>query len=326
MLRSFVFCGICVLFLYQVVQAQTSQNAYSSGLHGFDLVSTENFRPKVIASVDREESLFGPGVAIPETEECPCKDGIHFFEHEAEPEGRFFHLAEFNIYPTFSYLNGLSATYNEFEFASHTDFGLIEMENRTVLNVADLPSTISLGPTNFGDDPIKTGVRASGFGDVLSGCFFSRLVEYRNWHLGIGPVFTFPSAVNPILGSSKYTVGPGVHFSAEWEKLTAGFFLWQSWSFAGDSSAKEVNSLFGKPFLIYELNERWHLVYIPLGMSYSWNKAGSKATVPIGGGIRRLFQVGENQVGIQVQAFDYVARKSTDPEWELRFTIEFLFH
>jgi len=30
-------------------------------------------------------------------------------------------------------------------------------------------------------------------------------------------------------------------------------------------------------------------------------------------------------MGLQMQAFDYVARKKTDPEWELRFTIEFLF-
>jgi hypothetical protein len=30
-------------------------------------------------------------------------------------------------------------------------------------------------------------------------------------------------------------------------------------------------------------------------------------------------------VGLQCQAFDYVATKKSDPEWELRFTIEFLF-
>ena len=53
-------------------------------------------------------------------------------------DDRRFRLTEFNIYPTFSYLGDQSATYNEFEFASHTDLGFLEMENRTVLNVADL--------------------------------------------------------------------------------------------------------------------------------------------------------------------------------------------
>ncbi len=73
----------------------------------------------------------------------------------AHEHGPRFRLTEFNIYPTFSYLRGQSATYNEFEFASHTDLGVLEMENRTVLNVADLPSTIKLGPTNPGDLPAQ---------------------------------------------------------------------------------------------------------------------------------------------------------------------------
>ena len=86
---------------------------------------------------------------------------------------RRFRLTEFNIYPTFSYLGDQSATYNEFEFASHTDLGFLEMENRTVLNVADLPSTIKLGPTNPANhcrQPV--GVRGNGFGDILSGFSF----------------------------------------------------------------------------------------------------------------------------------------------------------
>jgi len=30
-------------------------------------------------------------------------------------------------------------------------------------------------------------------------------------------------------------------------------------------------------------------------------------------------------MGLQFQVFDYVRQKKTDPEWEYRFTIEFLF-
>ncbi|QDT68660.1 hypothetical protein MalM25_15840 [Planctomycetes bacterium MalM25] len=242
-----------------------------------------------------------------------------------EERGLSFKLTEFNIYPTFSYLDDLAASYNEFEFASKTYLGDWEMENRTVLNVADLPGTISLGPTNPSGDPSNVGVRAQGFGDVLSGFFFSRRHSGEGTHLGIGPVWTFPSATDDILGSGKYTVGPGAHFSTEvTERLDFGFFIWQSWTFAGDDSRKDVNQLFGKPFIIYELSEKWDLVYIPLGLSYSWNGPGNKGTVPLGGGIRRLCEVGGQKMGFQVQLFDYVARKKSDPEWELRMTIEFM--
>jgi hypothetical protein len=100
----------------------------------------------------------------------------------------------------------------------------------------------------------------------------------------------------------------------------------RSWGFGEDLGQKKVDQLFGKPFLIYEVSEKWNLVYIPLGMSHSFNAPrGAKWTVPIGGGVRRLFEIHGQKMGLQFQAFDYVARKSKDPEWELRATIEFLF-
>ena len=236
-----------------------------------------------------------------------------------------FRLAEINIYPTFSYRVDESATYTEFEFASFTDLGCWEMENRTILNVADLPSSIKLGPTNPGP-PIELGIRESGFGDILSGFFFGRKGAHEDYHLRIGPVWTFPSATGDNLGSGQYTVGPGVHYSTEIGRLTVGFFLWQSWGFAVGDSHKRVNQLFGKPFLIYELTEKWNLVFVPLGMSHSWEApSGKDWTVPIGGGVRRLFHIGHQKMGFQAQLFDYVARKPYDPEWEFRMTVEFLF-
>ena len=255
----------------------------------------------------------------------PCDtvcDTQPWFHHDCDSR---FRLAEINIYPTFSYRGAESATYNEFEFASFTDLGCWEMENRTVLNVADLPSTIKLGPTNPGGQPTTVGVRASGFGDVLSGFFFGRKDAHENYHLRIGPVWTFPTATDDILGSNQSTVGPGVHYSTEIGRLTAGFFLWQSWGFAVQDGAKRINQLFGKPFLIYEMTEKWHLVYVPLGMSHSWGSSKQSWTVPVGGGVRRLFSFRGQDMGFQAQLFDYVARKKYDPEWEFRMTIEFLF-
>ncbi len=259
---------------------------------------------------------------------CRCRrQGLRRCRYCCEHEcSRRFRLTEFNIYPTFSYLGDQSATYNEFEFASHTDLGFLEMENRTVLNVADLPSTIKLGPTNPGDLPATVGVRGNGFGDILSGFFFSLPGAHEQpTHLGVGPVLTFPTASNAILGSEQYTAGPGVHFSTEIGRLTAGFFLWQSWGFGEAPGQTKVNQLFGKPFVIYEMTEKWNLVYIPLGMSHSWDApSGDNWTVPVGGGVRRLFEIRGQKMGLQFQAFDYVA-KPKDPEWELRATIEFLF-
>ena len=112
-----------------------------------------------------------------------CSGGNCGYPHR-EPSR--FQLTEFNIYPTFSYLRDQSATYTEFEFASRTDLGVLEMENRTVLNVADLPSTIKLGPTNPSAQPLgpPAGARANGFATSYRGSF-SRAPDHtssrRTW-------------------------------------------------------------------------------------------------------------------------------------------------
>lgn len=237
-----------------------------------------------------------------------------------------FKLTEFNIYPTFSYLADKAASYNEFEFASMTDLGWLEMENRTVMNLTDLPSTIKLGPTNPGGLGSTADVRANGFGDVLSGFFFSpRGSHEKDTHLGLGTVITFPTASNDLLGSNQYSAGPGAHFSTQKGRLTAGFFLWQSWGFGKDASTGRINQLFGKPFILYELTDKWDAVFIPLGMSHSWDKPkGDDWTVPLGGGLRREFDCGSRKLALTTQMFDYVARKPKDPEYELRFTIEYI--
>lgn len=264
---------------------------------------------------------------------CNCEAGhLQPCEHcsgtgwsDEQHESRF-KLTEFNIYPTFSFLGDQVGNYTEFEFASRTQLGPFELENRTVMNVADLPGTIKLGAANPDEGPGTANVRGNGFGDILSGFFFSRKARKKSSYLGIGPLVTAPTASNELLGSDQWTLGPGAHFSTEIGRLSTGFFVWQSWGLTNNPAKKQVNQLFGKPYFIYALNEKWSLIYIPLGLSHSWKSPqGDDWTVPIGGGIRRLFKVRDQKMGLQFQAFDYVARKPTDPEWELRFTIEFLF-
>lgn len=264
-----------------------------------------------------------PGLEADHLQPCEHCSGTGWAGQQQEPR---FKLTEFNIYPTFSFLDDQVGNYCEFEFASKTQLGRFELENRTVMNVADLPGTIKLGAGNPDLGPGTVNVRGNGFGDILSGFFFSRKARQKKSYLGIGPVVTMPTASNELLGSDQWTLGPGAHFSTEIGRLSTGFFIWQSWGLTNDPAKKAVNQLFGKPYFIYAVSEKWSLIYVPLGLSHSWKSpSGDDWTVPIGGGVRRLFRMGDKKVGLQFQAFDYVARKPTDPEWELRCTIEFLF-
>ena len=209
--------GIALLILLYLVAPAIAQVEYrlSDSIEdvGADALEPISWLGSSLSSLEASGECYG------QCEQGGCGCGHH---HESR-----FRLTEFNVYPTFSYLDTAVGNYTEFEFASHTDLGWLEMENRTVLNVADLPGTIKLGAANPGDDPATLNVRGNGFGDVLSGFFFTCKCKDRNYHLGIGPVITFPTASNDLLGSNQWTIGPGAHFSTEIGKLTAGFFVWQ---------------------------------------------------------------------------------------------------
>ena len=145
------------------------------------------------------------------------------------------------------------------------------------------PSTIKLGPTNPGDLPTTIGVRGNGFGDILSGFFFSLPGAHeRKTHLGVGPVLTFPTASNPILGSEQYTAGPGVHFSTEIESThRRAFFCGSHGALEKPPARRRSISYSANRFLSTRSTEKWNLVYIPLGMSHSWDApSGDNWTVP----------------------------------------------
>ncbi len=54
-------------------------------------------------------------------------------------------------------------------------------------------------------------------------------------------------------------------------------------------------------------------------------KADDRWTVPLGGGVGRLFKVGKLPVNTQLQGFYNVVRPTGGPNWTLRFQVQLLF-
>ena len=82
-----------------------------------------------------------------------------------------------------------------------------------------------------------------------------------------------------------------------------------------------------KPFLYYNIAQNWDLMYIPYGVTVYWNKpAGQNVYVPLGGGIRRVLDIGEKtDMNISAQFFHNIVRPDKGPVNELRFLLEFVF-
>jgi len=245
------------------------------------------------------------------------------YTYEATPKSEeFYRLIGIYQYFQADYLGSANAVAYTLELESKFTFERFEIENRIILDYADYPAEIE----DFLGDPFPVNGAGSGFGDLLMGNFFAPKNQSEHFHWGFGPLMQAPTASDDHLGSGKWTLGPGVHLEYHKDRVSAGMFLWNSWSIAGDSKRKDVNQMTMKPYFIYELTDDWSLLYVPLGISASWDKPSSQRwKIPIGGGVGRKFHVGSQELNFQTQGFYSVARPDKAAEWSLRFTLEMPF-
>jgi hypothetical protein len=115
-----------------------------------------------------------------------------------------------------------------------------------------------------------------------------------------------------------------------------GALINNQWSVGGWGD-RNVNAMLLQPFLNYNLPAGWYLSSAPI-ITANWqaDKAGSVWTVPVGGGIGKLFRLGQIlplegsplaklPINTQLQAFANVAKPEFGADWQLRFQIQFLF-
>ncbi|MGB7703865.1 MAG: porin family protein, partial [Pseudolabrys sp.] len=142
---------------------------------------------------------------------------------------------------------------------------------------------------------------------------------------GVGPVFTAPSASDPILGTGKVLFGPTAVFLTTPGHWVIGVLLNNQWSVGGDPLRPAVNAGLAQPFANYNLAHGWYLNTSPI-ITVNWLAAsGEKWTVPVGGGIGRVFRVGDQPVNASIQAYYNVVRPTGASDWTLRTSVALLF-
>ena len=185
-----------------------------------------------------------------------------------------------------------------------------------------------------------------GLGDFNPAFFFSPrkpIVLSRGvsavW--GAGPVFAFPTATDDRLGTDKWSAGPTfvVFVSDEPAHLTYGFLINNLWSYAGPDQTtlrtpsgpltvkvSDVNAMLLQPFLNYNLPKGWYLTSAPI-ITANWEADDdNRWTIPIGGGIGRIFKIGSQPINASLQAYyNIVTPDDTGADWQLRAQWTFLF-
>ena len=176
---------------------------------------------------------------------------------------------------------------------------------------------------------------ATGLGDI-NPTFFLSPAKSGELIWGVGPTFTLPTATDKLLGTGKFSLGPAAVALTMQGHWVFGALMNNQWSVAGWGSG-HVNQLLIQPFINYNLPDHWYLVMAPI-ITANWAaaKAGDVWTVPLGGGVGKLFRLGQIlpleghelaklPINTQLEAFGNVARPEDGAKWQLRFQIQFLF-
>ena len=61
-------------------------------------------------------------------------------------------------------------------------------------------------------------------------------------------------------------------------------------------------------------------------MTADWTRtSGDQWTLPIGGGVGKVFSIGAQPVNMSLQAYDNVIKVDGGADWQLRFQVQLLF-
>ena len=188
------------------------------------------------------------------------------------------------------------------------DWNLI---SRTIIPLVSQPSPLFDSNTN-------------GIGDITQSLFFSPAHPGALiW--GVGPVFTVPSANDPILGTGKFLFGPTAVFLTTPGHWVIGVLLNNQWSVGGNPLAPPVNAFLAQPFLNYNMAGGWYLTTSPIITSNWLAASGQQWTVPIGGGFGRVFRVGDQPVNASIAGYYNAIRPAGTADWQLRASVALLF-
>lgn len=140
--------------------------------------------------------------------------------------------------------------------------------------------------------------------------------------IGLGPQFQLPTATDHMLGVNKWGAGPALAALTIQGPWVVGILANNMWA---GSEGPRVNKLTLNPFINYNMAGGWYLSSAPV-MTADWlSRSSDRWTIPIGGGIGRVFKFNDQPINARVQVFHNVARPAGAAKWTLQMQVQFLF-
>ena len=163
--------------------------------------------------------------------------------------------------------------------------------------------------------------REFGLGDTLFSAFLSPR-DSGEWIWGVGPAVLVPTSTDDRLGAGDWAAGPsGVLLTMQGPWVVGSLFS-NIWSLDSDD---DINVFTWQYFVNYNMDGGWYLTSAPI-ISANWEAdSDNRWTVPVGGGLGKIFRIGNQPVNASAQAYYNVETPDNGADWQLRLQFQFLF-
>jgi hypothetical protein len=185
---------------------------------------------------------------------------------------------------------------------------------RTIVPVISMPS---LGPGTE---------RENGIGDTVFTAFLSP-AKPGAWIWGLGPVVQLPTNTIDELGNKNRRHGASfvvlhLEHGSPW---VYGVLVNNVWSLSSSKQGGAYSTGLIQPFVNYNFKEGFYLTSAPI-MTVDWKAdSGQKWTVPLGGGVGKIFHLGKLPVNAQLSAYYNLVHPDYGANMQIRAQLQFMF-
>jgi hypothetical protein len=144
---------------------------------------------------------------------------------------------------------------------------------------------------------------------------------------GLGATALLPTATQRPVGTGKWGIGPSAVALVQPAPWTVGALAHHIWSFAGPDDRTQVSQSLLQYFINYNLPDGWYVTSSPI-ITANWEAPeGTDWVVPFGGGIGKIFHLGDAPLNGQIHAYNTTVGgdQNEGPSWQLRFQLALLF-
>jgi hypothetical protein len=166
----------------------------------------------------------------------------------------------------------------------------------------------------------------TGFGDTVFTAFLSP-AQPHGLIWGMGPVLQIPTNSSAELGNKNWGLGPSfvVLRLEKGNPWVYGVLANNIWSLSSSKQGGAYNNGLIQPFVNYNFPAGFYLTSAPIA-TVNWKAdSGQQWTVPLGGGVGKIFHLGKLPVNAQLSAYYNVVHPDDGANWQLRAQLQFMF-